>query len=91
MRKSVTVLLVTMSMMTGCVSSAVKDKISVGTAKMDGYVRQMDAGETTREEDQDLIRAIRIITWEMNKLTNGETPPDDIRLIIEARLRARGE
>ena len=91
MRKSLVILLVTLSMMTGCVSSAVKAKIKVGADKMDGYVRQMDAGETTRAEDQDLIRAIRIITWEMNKLENGETPPEDIRLIIEARLRARGE
>lgn len=91
MRKSFAILLLSLFMLTGCVSSAVKEKIKLGADKMDGYVRQMDAGETTREEDQDLIRAIRIITWEMNKLTNDETPPEDIRLIIEARLRARGE
>jgi hypothetical protein len=44
----------------------------------------MDNDETTPEEDQDLIRAMRIFTWSMNYAENGEVPPPDVRLILES-------
>jgi hypothetical protein len=94
MKKSFAILLLSLFMLTGCVSSVIKEKLSRNAAQLDGYVQRMDTGQpmaTTPEEDQDLIRAMRIWTWEMNQGANGETPPDDIRLIIEARRRARGE
>ena len=91
MRKSLAVLLVSLFMLTGCISSEIKDQLSSNASKLDGYVKLMDSDNTTDKEDQDLIRAMRVWTWMMNKGANGETPPEDIRLAIEALLRARGE
>lgn len=89
--KKLFIIIVTLLMLNGCVSSAVKEQLRANAAKLDGYVKLMDADHTTPQENEDLIRAMRIWTWEMNQLTNGELPPEDIRLIVEARLRARGE
>ena len=72
-------------MLTGCVSGEVKDKLSLNAAQLDGYVDKMDKGETTNEEDQNLIRAMRIWTWSMNQAANGEVPPIDIRLVLDNR------
>ena len=68
--------------MAGCVSSVVKEKLSLNAAKLDGYVSKMDDGLTTRDQDQNLIRAMRIWTWSMNQASNGETPPEDIMIIL---------
>ena len=91
MRKSLAVLLVSLFMLTGCISSTIKAQLSSNAAKLDGYVKQMDDNNTTSEEDQDLVRAMRVWTWEMNKGANGETPPDDVRLALEDLIRTKGE
>ena len=91
MRKSLAILLVSLFMLTGCISSEIKAQLSTNAAKLDGYVKLMDSNNTTRVEDQDLVRAMRIWTWEMNKGANGETPPEDVRLVLEALIRSRGE
>ena len=93
MRKLIIALFI-ISMFAGCTCSVIKEKISRNAAQLDGYVQRMDTGEpmpTLPEEDQDLIRVMRIWTWEMNQLLNDETPPEDIRKVIEDRLRAKGE
>lgn len=84
MRKLVIALFLSLMLMTGCVSSTVKAKLSKNAAQLDGYVQKMDNDETTPEEDQDLIRAMRIWTWSMNHAANGEAPPPDVRLILES-------
>ena len=83
MKKLLLPLLFCLSLTTGCVSGTVKEKLSKNAAQLDGYVTKMDKGETTKEEDQDLIRAMRIWTWSMNQAANGEVPPADVRLILE--------
>lgn len=84
MRKSFAVLLLCLLLLLpGCISSTVKEKLSKNAAQLDGYVQKMDKGETTRKEDQDLIRVIRVWTWAMNYAANGEEPPPDVRLILE--------
>lgn len=82
--KKLFALLLSLTLLTGCVSSTVKAKLSLNAAKLDGYVQKMDEGETTKEEDQDLIRAMRIWTWSMNQAANGEVPPPDVRLILDS-------
>lgn len=92
--KKLIILLFIASMFVGCTCSTIKEKISRNAAHLDGYVQRMETGEpmpTLPEEDQDLIRAMRVWTWEMNQLLNDETPPEDIRKLVEDRLRARGE
>ena len=83
MKKLMLPLLLSLTLATGCVSSTVKDKLSRNAAQLDGYVKLMDEGETTREEDQDLIRAMRIWTWSMNRAANGEEPPADVKLVLD--------
>ena len=68
---------------TGCVSGEIKDKLSKNAAKLDGYVSNMEKGETTPEQDQDLIRAMRIWTWTMHRAASGEELPPDIKLILD--------
>jgi len=84
MKKTLLTLLLSLTMLSGCISQTVKDKLSKNAAQLDGYVARMDAEETTPEEDQDLIRAMRIWTWSMNRAANGEEPPPDVRLILDA-------
>jgi hypothetical protein len=81
--RNLIVILLSLVMMTGCVSSEVKDKLSTNAAKLDGYVSRMESGETTPEEDQNLIRVMRIWTWSMNWAANGEEPPADVKLVLE--------
>ena len=69
--------------MPGCLSAAIKDKLSSNAAQLDGYVKKMDSGDTTPEEDKALIRVMRIWTWSMNRSANDETPPEDVLLILE--------
>lgn len=84
MRKTFLALLICLVMLSGCVSQVVKDKLSKNAAQLDGYVARMETGETTSEEDQDLIRAMRIWTWSMNRAENGEEPPPDVKLILDS-------
>lgn len=70
-------------MLTGCLSSDIKAKLSANAAKLDGYVARIESGQTTPEEDKDLIRVMRIWTWSMNWSANGEEPPADVKLILE--------
>jgi len=83
MKKSLLILILSLTMFTGCVSSTVKEKLSKNAAQLDGYVQRMDEGATTKEDDQDLIRAMRIWTWSMNQAANDEVPPADVRLILD--------
>ena len=83
MKKKLFALMFSLTLLTGCVSSTVKAKLSKNAAQLDGYVQRMDKGETSKEDDQDLIRAMRIWTWSMNQAANGEVPPPDVRLILE--------
>lgn len=83
MKKFIPVLLSAI-LLCGCVSGALKENLSRNAASLDGYVGLMEKGETTPEQDQDLIRVMRIWTWSMNWAANGETPPSDVRLVLEA-------
>ena len=87
MRRIALVFILSLAMLTGCISQVVKDKLSKNAAQLDGYVTRMDAEGTTLEEDQDLIRVMRIWTWSMNWAVNGEEPPPDVKLVLEAGSR----
>lgn len=82
MRNKFVILLFSLIFSVGCVSSEVKDQLSDNAAKLDGYVTLMEAGETTSEQDQNLIHAMRVWTWSMNRAANGEEPPPDVKLVL---------
>ncbi len=73
-------------LLSGCRSTLVYEQLSKNAAKLDGYVRLMNDQKTTTQQDRELIRAMRIWTWELNYYANGEIPPEDIREIISSRL-----
>lgn len=83
MKNKFVVLMFSLLLMTGCVSSEVKEKLSKNAAQLDGYVARMESGETTPEQDQNLIRVMRIWTWSMNQAANGESPPADVKLVLD--------
>jgi len=82
--KNYIVIFLALFLLSGCASSEINSKLSRNAAQLDGYVRRMNSGETTRQEDQDLIRAMRIWTWSMNKLANDEVPPMDIKTFLDS-------
>ena len=83
--KKLIIILISTLILSGCISQVVKDKLSKNAAQLDGYVNLMENGDTTPENNQDLIRAMRIWTWSMNHLVNDEEPPPDVKLILDAR------
>ena len=83
MKNKIVIILLSLLLTTGCVSSEVKKKLSNNAAQLDGYVAKMESGETTPEQDQNLIRVMRIWTWSMNQAANGEELPADVKLVLE--------
>lgn len=82
-------ILLSVFLLNGCVSSTIKDNLSSNAAKLDRYVELMEKDETTPEEDQDMIRVMRVWTWSMNWAANGETPPPDVRFVLESAKEVR--
>lgn len=89
--KKFIIILLSVVLLSGCVSGAIKEKLSSNAAKLDRYVELMDEDNTTHEEDRDLIRAMRIWTWSMNWAANDETPPPDVRFILENAEEIKNE
>jgi len=55
----------------GCVPKVAKENIQTNTAAQKEFVKRMDAGQTTREQEQVVIRA-QLRNWEaMDWLLNG--------------------
>lgn len=75
-------LLASSLLMTGCanwyVPPEAKIEVQKNAARMDAYIVWMNAGRTTREQDQQLIRALRR-AWHAQNLTLNDVPlPTDV-------------
>lgn len=85
--KIITSAILTIVLLTGCVSQTVKDAVERGAARSDRYVELMEAGKTTPESDQAYIKAKRVSDHSLNyHLNDAELPPD-----VQAALEAHGE
>jgi PBP1b-binding outer membrane lipoprotein LpoB len=92
MKKSFIAAAFSLLLLSGCVSSVVKSSIEQNAARADAYVEKMDAGETTREQDQKFIYVIRIMNHSLNWNVNDVEPPPDVKLILEQLgLTSEGE
>lgn len=69
-------------LMIGCVSQTAKDKIHRGAVINDSFTQKMDRGETTREQEQKHIRAMRVWHYALDYNVNGNEPPADVKLIV---------
>lgn len=83
MKNSLYILMLSLLLATGCISSEVKSSIKRNAARSDAYVSQMESGVTTREQDQKFIRAIRIMNHSLNWNVNDVKLPPDVKLILE--------
>jgi hypothetical protein len=56
----------------GCVSRVVKENVRVNTETQKEYVKRMDEGNTTSDQDKEVIRA-QSRNWEaINRYLNGD-------------------
>jgi hypothetical protein len=83
MKNSFLALAFSLLLLAGCVSPTVKSSVERNAARTDAYVEKMDAGETTREQDQKFIYAIRVMNHALNWNVNDIEPPADVKLILE--------
>lgn len=77
------IMIVSLILLTGCVSKEVKEGVKRQAARGDNMVAKIDSGETTREEEQNYIRALRVFIWSLNYDFNDAELPADIRELLE--------
>jgi uncharacterized protein YxeA len=74
-------LILTLVIIAGCVSPMAKEKIHRATVINDSFVKKMDAGQTSREQEQNHIRAMRVWHYSLDYNVNGNEPPADVQVI----------
>lgn len=72
-------LLVLVLSMAGCVSEVVESNVRNNSARSDAFLQRMDEGQTTREQEQDFIKANRVAWHALNYHLNDVDLPEDLR------------
>ena len=85
-------LLFSVILLAGCVSPKIKGTVERQAARGDNMVSKVDAGETTREQEQAYIRATRIVWWSLHHdLNDADLPADVFELLEKLDLLEEGE
>jgi len=75
-------LLLSLILLTGCVSTETKETINRQATRLDNMVSKIENGQTTRENEQAFIKAERVLFHTMNYDVNDVALPPDVALLL---------
>jgi outer membrane murein-binding lipoprotein Lpp len=82
MRNTIFAALLSLILLSGCISAVTKDKVNKFTAEADGFALRVESGQTTRKQEQAYSHAVRIWAHVLNWQINGVEPPIDVKLLF---------
>jgi len=83
MKKMFSGMVLSLVLMTGCVATNVKETVTRSTARTDKMVQLIEQGKTTREQEQEFIRASRAHWHSLGYYLNDEPLPPDLLWLRE--------
>jgi hypothetical protein len=87
MKNALVTLIVSLTLLVGCVSPETKATVERQAARSDNMVGKIERGESTRTEEQSYIKAMRVLWWAINHdINDADLPADVVELLTKLGL-----